>query len=388
VFIIRRSLSIIGVELVAPRKKEPMFQGSYFVTASAYQILRQICWRLWIDFMIKMLLVDDDKIVLEYLSGIMDWMSYGIDLVATALNGKQGLLKYEEHQPQLIISDVKMPFMDGLEMLRQIRMMNASVYFVVLTSYGEFSYAKEAMAIGASAYLLKNEITEDMITAALDPIILKIRDRAQRVSLAIQREIHAFITNKPHHLPTVSQAIQNNFDFLHSFTDEVILEQLGSKCIDLFRNAYKQYGKEEYFLSPGIHSVTELRDWVLGQLEVIHQWAGAAEKTVSLSVSNAMTYIQNNYADKHLNIKMVAEGVFLSPNWLSAIFKKETGKTVNDYITCIRVRKAKELLRQGKYRVYEIADLVGYGSSQYFSRVFFQSTGQTPQNYRKEDCEG
>lgn len=335
--------------------------------------------------MIKMMIVDDDKIVLKFLSGITNWKTYGIDLVATALNGKQGLSKFKEYFPNLIISDIKMPFMDGLEMIRQIKTQDLLVYFVILSSYSEFSYAKEAIALGATAYLLKPEITEELIKKTLNPIKKEIREHTETASWSIQRELQAFITSKPQHLSSTIQTICYNFNLFLMDSSTEGCNLLEKNCVELFRNAYLQYGKKDYFMMPQIRSGTDLQKWVLSQLDIVYQWIGETIQKLSPVVSNAITFINKHYSSKSLNIKMIADDVFLSPNWLSAQFKKETGKTVNDYITDVRMKNAKVLLLQGKYKVYEIAELVGYGSSQYFSRVFFQITGQNPQYYRKDE---
>lgn len=71
-----------------------------------------------------------------------------------------------------------------------------------------------------------------------------------------------------------------------------------------------------------------------------------------------------------LKLQTIADHVGLSSGRLSVLFKKETGNTVNDAITATRIQKAKELLASGKYKVYEVSELVGYKTSQYFSTIF------------------
>ena len=79
----------------------------------------------------------------------------------------------------------------------------------------------------------------------------------------------------------------------------------------------------------------------------------------------------------------MARALSISPSWLSICFKKETGVTIKDYTRKLRIENAKALLKQGSYKVYEVADMVGFTSSQYFSKVFFQETNQIPQDYRR-----
>lgn len=76
----------------------------------------------------------------------------------------------------------------------------------------------------------------------------------------------------------------------------------------------------------------------------------------------------------------------LSSSRLSVLFKKEMGCTVNEYLTAFRIMKAQLLLRDGRYKVYEVASLVGYGSSQYFSQVFQQRVGVNPKDFYQWMC--
>jgi len=311
----------------------------------------------------------------------MDWKTYGIGLVATAVNGKQGFLKYKKYCPNIIISDIKMPFMDGLEMIRQIKAQSTSVYFVILTGYSEFSYAKEAIALGANGYILKDEITEEAIKRVLDPIKAEIKERAEISSWAIQKEIQSFPESQPPNLTVAIQNIQNHFERFLTGSNIEDYDQLEHNIVEQIKYAYSHYGNLNFFEPPHIRSETDLLQWIISQLSIIHQWGPKMVQKLSPAVTSAMMFIQKNYATKNLNIQMVANEVFLSPNWLSALFKKETGQTVNGYITDVRIKKASELLLQGKYKVYEIAEMVGYGSSQYFSKVFFQTTQKNPQRF-------
>ena len=81
----------------------------------------------------------------------------------------------------------------------------------------------------------------------------------------------------------------------------------------------------------------------------------------------------------------VADALQISDSHLSRLFRNETGKTILHYLTVIRVDAAKKLLDQTNYKVYEISDMVGYRTSQYFSQVFIKMTGMNPLDYRERD---
>jgi len=84
----------------------------------------------------------------------------------------------------------------------------------------------------------------------------------------------------------------------------------------------------------------------------------------------------------NLSINDIANEVFLSPTYICLLFKQETGVTINDYMTAVRIRKAKELLACSGRKIYDICLSVGYTSPSYFTRLFKKSTGITPSEYR------
>ena len=96
----------------------------------------------------------------------------------------------------------------------------------------------------------------------------------------------------------------------------------------------------------------------------------------------AIQYIHEHYAED-LTVDKVAEKLGFSGVYLSQIFKKETGKTFLEYLTDYRIAIAKNLLETGDYKVYEVAEIVGYKTSQYFSQVFHKVTGIYPIDYRE-----
>ncbi|MGI5936885.1 MAG: helix-turn-helix transcriptional regulator [Oscillospiraceae bacterium] len=113
---------------------------------------------------------------------------------------------------------------------------------------------------------------------------------------------------------------------------------------------------------------------------------GWYEKTLStgssVTVSSVKAYMHRNFS-RRLTLMEMAEHVRLNPQYLSVLFKKETGKSIVDYLTDIRIDRAKALLRDTNISILEIAGAVGYMDARYFSRVFKQRVGLRPTEYRK-----
>ncbi len=104
--------------------------------------------------MLRVMIAEDEDIIRKGLIYTMDWMGMDCMVVAEAANGQEGFLKILEHKPDVVIADICMPFMDGIEMIKEA---SRSVKFksILLTSYAEFEYARRAISAGVSEYLLK-----------------------------------------------------------------------------------------------------------------------------------------------------------------------------------------------------------------------------------------
>lgn len=126
--------------------------------------------------MIKVLVVEDEDIIRRGLIGTVDWLSAGFAVAGEAINGKDGLEKIEKIKPDLVITDIRMPVMDGLEMLRKAEEKNFEFEKILLTSYGEFEYAQEGIKLGVIDYILK-PIDEDIFYEALRKTKEKIKRR-------------------------------------------------------------------------------------------------------------------------------------------------------------------------------------------------------------------
>ena len=116
--------------------------------------------------MLKVLVVDDEMPIrqwLEFCIGKID----GVSLAGAASHGAEGYSLFRRTMPDVVITDIRMPVMDGLEMMQMIRGLNPAVYFIVLTSFEEFEYARKAMSLGAAEYILKTEISDEILREAL-----------------------------------------------------------------------------------------------------------------------------------------------------------------------------------------------------------------------------
>ncbi len=120
--------------------------------------------------MYKVILIDDEELIVEGLKNVLDWKQFGCEVVATAYDAKSGAQAIREHNPDILFVDIMMPGIDGLTMLAGLKGEFPRMQITVLTGYRDFEYAKRAINLGVTRFLLKpskmNELEEALLTMA------------------------------------------------------------------------------------------------------------------------------------------------------------------------------------------------------------------------------
>ncbi|CAH1221737.1 HTH-type transcriptional activator RhaR [Paenibacillus auburnensis] len=515
----------------------------------------------------RAMLVDDEPLTLESLENYIQWRELGIDDLETASNGLEGLELARVFKPQIIISDVRMPRMNGIELATKVREFDPEVKIIFLSGYSDKEYLKSAIHLKAVRYVEKpvklNELTDAIqesisqyvseqsvrnltrfyteqkwltrlikeektvdelqveegplprfrflsgpvlplairLTAKLDRVetrqvestnrvIQWLSDRYGEHSVTGYGEAYTLLlliehtglqadvlTEQAEHLlEELYETFGTDFEFtiaLGPVTDKGI--EIGLSCrqaIEISKQQfYKGYGKVLTGTNEGValehspfHEISIVRDFrtvlrteqekealnilngatielrrvmdndtkrvtnlyflllialhefavdkglsatdtnqeerflwqeigTLSTLDALYEYvAGNVEavfsqlkekSAVGTRVSAIMDYIQTHYMDKSLTTQQIADNTYLTQTYLCALFKKETGKTVNEYVTELRITKAKELLQNRRLKLYEVALAIGITDSNYFSSLFKKSTGLTPSQYRE-----
>jgi two-component system response regulator YesN len=139
--------------------------------------------------MFTLLIVEDERWEREGLTEFLDWPALGIGKVETAFDGIDGLEKALQLQPDIIVTDIQMPGMNGLDMAKQIRDQLPQVHIVILTGYDDFEYAREAIRFHAAEYLLKPVEEEEML-AVMTRVVRKCQaERLQRLEEGQKEEL-------------------------------------------------------------------------------------------------------------------------------------------------------------------------------------------------------
>ncbi|WP_053985841.1 response regulator transcription factor [Niameybacter massiliensis] len=257
--------------------------------------------------MLKIIIVEDEWIIRKGLISTIDWLEMGCSIVGEASDGQEGLELIEEYLPDVVITDIRMPVMDGIEMIRKGKKIH-DFESILLTSYEEFEYAKQAIKLQVFDYLLK-PVDEENLKSALTRLRQKIEEKGQ---------------------------IQD----------------------------IKQLAKEqERLYNPAI---------------LLEQAKGTQPQ-----VEKVLEMIAQEYTG-HLSIELIADEMGISSSYLSRKFKQVTGHTFGEILNGYRIQKATELLLSHEYKIYEVAEKVGFSEYKSFCTVFKKWVGLSPKEFMNQ----
>lgn len=271
--------------------------------------------------MVKVMIIDDEEIIREGLKVTIDWESMDCVIAGEAEDGDSGFKAALSIKPDLIFTDIRMPGMDGLQMIARLREMKLMSKVIILTGFRDFEYAQEAVKQGAYRFLLKPVRTEDL-KLAISEAVKEIR------SARSKNEIYSNLEKR-------------------------VKEYYGLEQSESENPAGKDRNED-------------------------------ASGNPRYLVAKALSYIKVNYF-KDLNLKVVSDEVYVSTWYLSKLLKKETGDNFINILNHIRVENAKRLLQDPKYKIYEIANAVGFTDVPYFTKTFKKVTGLTPMDYKNSN---
>ena len=389
------------------------------------------------------LIVDDESIIRRGLRCMIPWPSLGFTEVREAANAEAALRITEETRVDLIITDICMPGMDGLEMTRRLMALQPGIRIVVVTGYDNFQYAQRCCALGVKHLLIK-PVDESELTRLIAALVEEMRSEgspgareqeARRRAELSQRMLLESLLSK------LAKGVCSRDDLLTIQNLSGIGEQ-EKVCALLLRpaielsdewrahrtlliisiakllNGLAESGRAGYCFAQENQAVVLLR--ASGGMEAetfaenaamlvegeygmpcapgIGRWEGLAEFYQSLSqaedalrrsgrtapgrlVKMALEIIKTRYKSD-ISVAAISEELHVSTNYFSRLFKHEMGEGCNEYITGVRIKAAKKCLAESELRCYEIAEAVGYRDANYFSLSFKKNTGMSPEQYR------
>lgn len=402
--------------------------------------------------MYKVLLVDDDPAICEGLPLLIDWTALRFEVAVTAADGQIALNVLLDSPVDLIVTDIRMPKLDGIDLIKEIRSRGLEVPVVIISGHKDFEYAQTAMAFGVRHYLLK-PVNAQMLVSTLVEIRHELDDRARiertvHESLQVLRQRQVWeLLNQP---PLEKQNVQEGWpastsirtpyrvmivavqgitqtaahQLLESMPSDHPFNWMDWPPIDLEKGriavvcrqpeldrdkAFDLAGKIWQQFADALGSGHSIQVMVGRQVQDPHE--------LSISYADALDLLSNGkdesaqpvsiYEDRQssqllesiltyirlhymekISLRQLALDFYLNPAYLGRLIRKHTGRSFNDYLAVLRVKQAQQLLKNRKLTVMEVAERVGYADHDYFCQVFRQWTGQTPSDYRLQDHHG
>ena len=186
--------------------------------------------------LLNVLLVDDDLLILDDLATIIDWEENGFTVVASVNNGNEALEYIRENHVDIVIADIEMPRLNGLAFIRQLNSLHLSIETILLTSFSKFDYAREAISLGVHNYLLKHELTSEILLNNLN----ELKDKINASNQMLISEDHMYFRNALNTFQTTS--LSSVFDFSHASHGLVLIKVL--PCYSLQQWFQQEYEKD------------------------------------------------------------------------------------------------------------------------------------------------
>lgn len=275
----------------------------------------------------RLVIIDDEQIVIEGIRAIIKREELPCDVVGSAGDGIEGRNVIREKEPDLVITDIRIPGIDGLSLIEEMREFLPDTCFIVISGYTEFQYAQKALKLGVLDYIDK-------------PVtIAKLKEAIRRVD----------------------EAKLQNADFWRVPAGKAADTSAGTSAEK--GASAGAAGAPAEGAGTGTAAANEL-----------------TPETGHRVIDRLLQYIAKNYTND-LGLSELAEMVGLNPAYLSVLFKETVGESYIKYLTDLRIRKAKELLSGGG-KIADVSNRVGYSNTHYFTDIFKKHEGMTPGEYR------
>lgn len=344
---------------------------------------------------IRVLIVDDDSIVCRGLKALIPWDELDAEFVGEAENGEQAYSIAVEKHPDLIITDIKMPVMDGLELCKKVYETMADTSIILLSAHEDFEYARTAIQYGVRNYILK-PIDREKINQLIDDI------RNISSEFKKRRNFYAAVYDKEMENSLRDALKDSDSEFFTSFFESYLqglnmnVSQAKDLCIRLVNVLF------DYLVDVGFNiesidvSKESIIDDVLSKktrkevefctqqlyLDILQFTEQKKDSRSDSMINFVINCINEDYSNCDFSVSSVADKLNISPAYLSAIFRQVTGINMSTYITDIRVKKACLLLENPALKMSDICSCIGYQDAHYFAKVFKKVKGLTPSEYR------
>lgn len=343
----------------------------------------------------KILIVDDEKVIRKGIRTLLERSEFPFTTLLEAKNGKDACLLIKENVPDVIITDIKMPVMDGLELCKVVHHQYPTIETIILSGYEDFTYAQQALRYGVVDYVLKPITKENLHNALLKLItrqsftldggiseaeVVVIRDSVEDLMKGILAE----------DINEVTEVFNRFKSYCYDEEFSIIkIKQLMNVHQFIYKTKMTQHVKnifseEQLFINTSL-TVSQLFDvclrYFLQHIQIIQ--AGRVPRS-SIILQDVLQLIHENFAENELNINFLATQVDISNSYLSKIFRETMNIPITRYISEYRLRKSREMLENEKtMKNIDICYACGFNDYPYYSKYFKREYGVSPQEYRE-----
>ncbi|WP_299094056.1 response regulator [uncultured Metabacillus sp.] len=381
----------------------------------------------------KVLIVDDEFNVRDVIRQLGQWEKYGITDLFEACNGEEAKRIIMKENPEMILTDVKMPGISGLELIEWLDSISYNGKVILITGFDDYSYMRKAIQCGSFDYLLK-PIEADAFNHTLAEAVRswekEEEDRHYKESyedvkrlrmnqvvtaacvgeLFNSNELVSYLPpSEKYDLTLISfYQMHHAYPYIQLLDDELIIQKLG--------NAFALQTDHSLCLVITKHGKwLEIEEWISQQFDIpvrlvngdpissltelpiaFQSLQKALEEQTFRSINrlndldearrikDIVSYVEKYYMDE-LSLEKLSNRFFLSREHISRKFKQETGMPLSKYMMNLRINQAKCWLIETEESIFSISTMLGYQDEKYFSKLFKKVVGMTPFEYRNSE---
>jgi DNA-binding response regulator, araC family len=375
--------------------------------------------------MYKVLFAEDELLVRLGLQNSIPWSKYEMEVAALADNGMEAYRLFEEIHPDILITDLRMEGMDGLELVKRVREIDKECAIVVISCLNDFETLRKLIPYNINAYVLKASISIDEVCNVLEQTkeyLISIGRTAKKVIPDLEKPediISKYLLGDAvisleddfeifEHLLLFSLEEENKdkinklaMDFIYELVNRQIpgemLVPLKDKefCV-FYRSTEKKMDERIKRINNSIgdflgvrfkitHSsrrkAENLKDW-FDRAYVQQYEINIDENSGKALIQKSIEYMQEHFRES-LTLTDISRTIGLSVSYFSYLFKQETGKNYIEYLNEIRLLATMKDLMNTDEKVVVVAQKNGFQNLEYFSRYFKKQTGESPARWRK-----
>ncbi|QCT70509.1 response regulator transcription factor [Eubacterium maltosivorans] len=344
--------------------------------------------------MYNILVVDDREVFRRKLKRMLYWEECNgkFRISSEASNGLEALELLRKQKIDLVLTDIRMPMVDGISLLKQIRRENLCSCVILLSEYAEFSYAREGILNGAFDYIVK-------------PIDnAKVEDSFERAYTFLS-SINETAPSNVHYAEALTEYILNgNLDDAMVYARHVDAElkkdaQNGESRAIFMNDLLKKleeilFSKKpyltKYFMMKDLFHIDLQDETYKAKVFTFEEWISRIFEKLKPFVPQTNNRMIREICELALeqpeekySLACLANTYFVNQKYLGSLFKQEMRVSFSQYLTFLKMRRAEILLLDKCLKIYEIAERLGYEDVEYFSRIFKNTMGQSPSNYRE-----